>query len=160
MENPGKFDGKSSTTFKQWWESVTMYLGFYLETVDRQKIAWVGTLLTDTTLVWHLHRYWELQDNSTWANYLAAIRTKYRNEQEAANAQLKLDQLRNQGSIRTYMTEFRALNNFARATGEAIKEMWTWLCHRTSSECGSPTTWGNSRMTKGTYWQPTKPGYR
>ena len=62
MENPGKFDGNSSTTFKQWWESVTMYLGFYLETVDQQKIAWVGTLLTDTTLVLHLHRYWELQD--------------------------------------------------------------------------------------------------
>jgi len=51
MENPEKFDGKSSSTFNQWWESVTMYLGFYSETIDRQKIAWVGTLLTDTALV-------------------------------------------------------------------------------------------------------------
>jgi len=57
MENPEKFDRKSSTTFNQWWESVTMYLGFYPETTDRQKIAWVGTLLTDTALVCHLHRY-------------------------------------------------------------------------------------------------------
>ena len=57
MENPEKFDGKSSSSFNQWWESVTMYLGFYPEMVDRQKIAWVGTLLTDTALVWHLHRY-------------------------------------------------------------------------------------------------------
>jgi len=24
MENPTKFDGKSPTTFNQWWESVTM----------------------------------------------------------------------------------------------------------------------------------------
>jgi len=39
MENPTKFDGKSPTTFNQWWESVTMYLGFYPETIDRQKIA-------------------------------------------------------------------------------------------------------------------------
>jgi len=34
MENPAKFNGKSITTFNQWWESVTMYLGFYPETVD------------------------------------------------------------------------------------------------------------------------------
>jgi len=65
MENREKFDGKSSSTFNQWWESVTMYLGFYPETVDRQKITWVGTLLTDTALVWHLHRYRELGENDT-----------------------------------------------------------------------------------------------
>ena len=35
MEHPDKFDGKSSTAYNQWWESVTMYLGFYQETVDR-----------------------------------------------------------------------------------------------------------------------------
>jgi len=34
MENSEKFDGKSSSAFNQWWESVTMYLGFYSETVD------------------------------------------------------------------------------------------------------------------------------
>ena len=66
MENPKKFDRKSSSTFNQWWESVTMYLRFYPETVDSQKITWVRTLLTDTALVWHLHRYRELRDNDTW----------------------------------------------------------------------------------------------
>jgi len=39
-----------------------------------------------------------------------------------ADAQLKLGQLRYQGSIRAYLTEFRALNNFARVTGEALRE--------------------------------------
>ena len=39
-----------------------------------------------------------------------------------ADAQLKLGQLKYQGSIRAYLTEFRALNNFARATGEALRE--------------------------------------
>jgi len=73
MENPEKFDGKSSSTFNQWCESVTMYLGFYPETVDRQKIAWVGTLLTDTALVWHLHQYRDLGENDTRVNYSAAI---------------------------------------------------------------------------------------
>jgi len=99
-----------------------MYLGFYPETIDQQKIAWVGTLLTDTALVWHLHRYRELRDNDTWVNYSAAIRTEYRNDREAANTQLKLGQLRYQRFIRTYLTEFRALNLFARTTGEALKE--------------------------------------
>jgi len=122
MENPEKFDGKSSSAFNQWWESVTMYLGFYPETVDWQKIAWIETLLTDTALVWHLQRYRELGERDTWANYAAAIWTEYRNEREAADAQLKLGQLKYQGSIRAYLTEFRALNNFARATGEALRE--------------------------------------
>jgi len=106
MENPGKFDGKSMTAFNQWWEAVTMYPDFYPETIDSQKIAWIGTLLTDTALVWHLHRYRELWDNDTWANYSAAIRMEYRNEREAADAQLKLGQLKYQRSIRAYLTEF------------------------------------------------------
>jgi len=122
MENPEKFDGKSSSTFNQWWEVVTMYLGFYPETIDHQKITWVGTLLTDTTQIWHLHQYRKLRDNDTWANYTAAIRVEYRNEREAVDTQLKLGQLRYQGSIRTYLMEFRALNNFARAAGKALRE--------------------------------------
>jgi len=73
-------------------------------------------------LVWHLHRHREVRDNDTWVNYSAAIRAEYRNECEAADAQLKLRQLRYQVSIRTYLIEFRALNLFARATGEALKE--------------------------------------
>jgi len=73
-------------------------------------------------LAWHLHWYRELQDNDTWTNYAAAIQAEYHNEREAADAQLKLGQLKYQGSIRTYMTEFRALNNFARATGQGLKE--------------------------------------
>jgi len=122
MKNPETLDGKSSTTFNQWWEAVTMYLGFYPETADRQKIAWIGTLLSDSALVWHLHRYRELGENDTWVNYTVAIKAEYRNERKAVDTQLKLGQLKYQGSIRAYLTEFRALNNFAWATGEALRE--------------------------------------
>jgi len=122
MKNPDPFNGKSTTNFNQWWESVTMYLGFYPETVDRQKIAWIGTLLTDTALSWHLHRYRELGDADTWVNYSAAIRAEYHNDREAADAQQKLGQLRYQGCIQTYITELRSLNNFARANGESLRE--------------------------------------
>jgi len=122
MENPDKFDGKSTTSFNQWWEAVVMFLGFYPETNDRQKIAWIGTLLSDTAKSWHLNRYRDLGDTDTWGHYAAAIQAEYRNEREAADAQLKLGQLRYQGSIRAYMTEFQALNNFAKATGEGLRE--------------------------------------
>jgi len=122
MENPAKFDGKNPTVFNQWWESVTMYLGFYPETSDRQNIAWVRTLLTDTALVWHLHRHRQLRDNDTWVNYSAAILTEYCNEQEAADVQLKLGQLKYHGDIRSYMTEFWVLNLNVRATGESLQE--------------------------------------
>ena len=65
MKNPDPFNGKNTTNFNQWWEAVTMYLGFYPETVDQQKIAWRGTLLTDTALSWHLHRYRDLGEAVT-----------------------------------------------------------------------------------------------
>ena len=122
MKNPDNFDGKSTTAFNQWWEAVTMFLGFYPDTNNRQKIAWIGTLLTDTALAWHLNRYRELEDADTWVYYVAAIKAEYHNEREAADAQLKLGQLKYQGSIRAYMMEFRALNNFAWATGEGLRE--------------------------------------
>jgi len=122
MKNPDPFNGKNTTNFNQWWEAVTMYLGFYPETVDRQKIAWIGTLLTDTALSWHLHRYRDLGESDTWVNYSAAIRAEYHNDREAADAQQKLGQLRYQGCIRTYITELRSLNNFARANGESLRE--------------------------------------
>jgi len=80
----------------------------------------MGTILSDTALVWHLQCFRELKGNDTWVNYAAAIQAEYRNEREAADAQLKLGQLKYQGSIRTYLTEFRALNNFAKATGEGL----------------------------------------
>jgi len=79
-KNLENFDGKTTTTFNQWWELVMMYLGFYLETNNRQKIAWVGTLLTDTALAYHLHCYCELNDADTWVNYVVAIRANYHNE--------------------------------------------------------------------------------
>jgi len=122
MKNPEAFDGKSSTAFNQWCEAVTMFHGFYPETGDQKKIAWVGTILSDTALIWQLQRFRELTGNDTWVNYAAAIQAEYRNEREADDAQLKLGQLKYQGSIRTYLTEFRALNNFAKAMGEGLRE--------------------------------------
>jgi hypothetical protein len=122
MKNPETFDGKSTTQFSPWWKSVVKYLGFYPETVDRQKIAWVGTLLTGTAKAWDLHRHEVLGDRDTWVNYSRDIQAEYRDAREAATAQHKLGQLKYTGNIRAYFTEFRALNVYARATGEGLQE--------------------------------------
>jgi len=122
MANPETFDGSPSTSFNTWWRSVTKYLGFYPETGDRQKIAWVGSLLTGTAKAWDLHRYDTMGEADTWVNYSSAIRTEYMDMREAANAQIKLGQLKYSGDIRAYFTEFRALNQYARATGEGLQE--------------------------------------
>jgi len=63
-----------------------------------------------------------LRESDTWANYVAAIRAEYEDTREVANAQLKLNQLKYAYDIRAYMTEFRALNNYTRATGEGLQE--------------------------------------
>jgi len=122
MTNPEAFDGKPSTPFDAWWKLVTKYLSFYPETNDQQKIAWVGTLLTGTAKAWDLHRYNTLGGNDSWVNYSAAIRTEYHDPREAAKAQLKLSQLKYGGDIQAYLTEFKALNNYARVTGESLQE--------------------------------------
>jgi hypothetical protein len=122
MTNPEPFDGKPATPFNPWWKSVIKYLSFYPETRDAQKIAWVGTLLAGTARTWDLHRYDEMGENDTWEQYAQAIQAEYHDSREAANAQLRLGQLRYAGDIRAYMTEFRALNKYARATGEGLQE--------------------------------------
>ena len=58
----------------------------------------------------------------TWAQYTTAIRAEFRDMREAANAQLKLCQLRYKGDIKAYFTEFRTLNVYAQATGEGLRE--------------------------------------
>jgi len=122
LKNPESFDGKLTLAFNVWWESVLEYLGFYLETLDTQKIAWVGTLLSDTAKAWHQHRRRTMADRDTWARYTAAIWAEFRDTREAANAQLKLSQLCYKGDIKAYFTEFRALNVYAQATSEGLRE--------------------------------------
>jgi len=63
-----------------------------------------------------------MQDRDTWARYTAAIRAEFRDTREAANAQLKLSHLRYKGDINAYFTEFRALNVYAQATSEGLRE--------------------------------------
>ena len=55
LKTPEPFDGKPTSAFNVWWESVLEYIGFYPETLNVQIITWVGTLLSDTGKAWHQH---------------------------------------------------------------------------------------------------------
>ena len=121
LKNPESFDGKPTSAFNVWWESVLEYIGFYPETLDAQKITWGGTLLSDSAKVWHQHRRRAMRDWDTWARYTTATQAQFRDTREAANAQLKLSQLRYKGDIKAYFTELQALNVYARATSEGLR---------------------------------------
>jgi len=75
-----------------------------------------------TAKAWDLHRYDTMGEADTWFNYSSAIRAEYMDTREAANAQIKLGQLKYTGDIQAYFTELRALNRYAQATGEGLQE--------------------------------------
>jgi len=50
------------------------------------------------------------------------LQAKYRDRQEGANAQRRLGELEYKGDIKAYLTEFWALNIYARCTGESLQE--------------------------------------
>jgi len=77
LKNPESFDRKPTSAFNIWWESVLEYIGFYPETLDAQKIVWVGTLLLYTAKAWYQHRQRTMADRDTWARYAAAIRAEF-----------------------------------------------------------------------------------
>ena len=121
LDNPTKFDGKPKTPFRTWWDSVRDYIRFYPETSGIQKIAWVGTLLTDEAKEWHQAWRRLVGDADTWIVYLEAIQDEYLDPSEAATAFNQMSALHYKGDIKVYLTAFRALNIHARVTGEALQ---------------------------------------
>jgi hypothetical protein len=121
LDNPSKFDGKPKTPFRTWWDSVRDYIRFYPETNGIQRIAWLGTLLTDEAKEWHQARRRLVGDQDTWNAYSEAIQDEYLDPREAATAFNQISALRYKGDIKAYLTAFRALNIHARVTGEALQ---------------------------------------
>jgi hypothetical protein len=121
LDNPAKFDGKPKTPFRTWWDSVRDYIRFYPETTGIQRIAWLGTLLTDEAKEWHQARRRLVGDEDTWNAYSEAIQDEYLDPREAATAFSQLSALRYKGDIKAYLTAFRALNIHARVNGEALQ---------------------------------------
>ena len=106
IENPAKFDGKPKTPFRTWWDSVRDYIRFYPETSGIQRIAWIGTLLTDEAKEWHQARRRLVGDADTWNAYSEALQDEYLNLREAATAFNQLSALRYKGDIKAYLTAF------------------------------------------------------
>ena len=98
------------------------FISFYPDSTDAQRIAWIGTLLSGTALDWHQHRRRTTGNRDTWALYATHLQAEYHDRQEGANAQRRLGELKYKADIKAYLTEFRALNIYARCIGESLQE--------------------------------------
>jgi hypothetical protein len=123
LVNPKTYDGKPTTPFRPWWESVKEFLRFYPNTAGYQRVIWVGTLLTNEALEWHQARRRQYDDTDSWEAYSTALQKEYLDPREPGLALQKMWTLRYKGDIKAYFTSFRALNLLAKATGEPLQDM-------------------------------------
>jgi hypothetical protein len=122
LVNPTTYDGKPTTPFRPWWESVKEFMRFYPQTAGFRRIIWVGTLLTNEALEWHQARRRDFEED-TWEEYSNALQKEYLDPHEAGQALQKMWALRYKGDIKAYLTSFRAQNRLAKSTGEAMQDM-------------------------------------
>jgi hypothetical protein len=126
LPKPGNYDGKPKTLFRSWWKTVLGYFRFYPETLDEQRIAFVGALLTDEAKEWHQARDEEItlrNGRDTWVAYSEVLQAEYLNPREAATAHAKLKALKYKGDIKAYLTAFKALNHQAGSNGEGLQDI-------------------------------------
>ena len=79
LKDSKPFNGKPTTPFTLWWESVVELISFYPNSTDVQRIAWIGTLLSETVLDCHQHRQRTMGDRDTWGLYATHLQAEYRN---------------------------------------------------------------------------------
>lgn len=123
IKDPGGFDSKPKRDFRSWWRMVKAYFRCYPNTLDAQRIAWVGSLLTNEAREWHLARELRTRLQDTWNAYTEAIQEQYLDPEEASTAYDKLAALRYKDDIKAYLVTFEALNHQAQVTGQPLQKM-------------------------------------
>jgi len=131
LKDPKEFEGKTSTPFTSWWQSVCEYIEFYPHSTDAQRIVWIGTLLKGTAWDWNQYRRRTMGDRDTYALYAANMQAEYSDRQEAANAPRKLGGLEYKRDIKVYLTEFRALTIYVRCVRASLQEKINLVIPRT-----------------------------
>jgi hypothetical protein len=123
LPKPGTYDGKPKMPFRSWWDSVVEYFSFYPETLDRQRIAFVGALLTEEAKEWHKHHVRIRGRNETWNTYPQAIQKEYEDPEESTTIYAKMKALKYNLNIKAFLTSLSALNIHAGATGEGLQDI-------------------------------------
>jgi len=126
LPKPETYHGKPKTPFRQWWKTLDHYFQFYPGTLDVQKIAFVGALLTDEAKEWHQARddlIASRHGQDTWGAYSEAILAEYTDPREGATAHAKLKVLKYKNDIKAYLTSFRTLNLQAGSSGEGLQDI-------------------------------------
>jgi hypothetical protein len=127
MPRPATYDGKPKTPFRPWWKSVVSYFNYYPDTLDEQRIAFVGAHLTDEAKEWHQARddliTSERGRRDNWVAYSEALVNEYTDPREGAVAHDKLKALKYKGDIKAYLTSFTTLNRLAGSNGEGLQDI-------------------------------------
>jgi hypothetical protein len=125
LPKPESYDGKPTTPFRPWWKTVRHYFRFYPNTLDAQRIAFVGALLTNDAKEWHQERDEMVTENGedTWVAYSAAIQAEYLDQREGASAHVQLKALEYKGKVKAYLTAFMTLNRRAGSSGEDMQDI-------------------------------------
>jgi len=115
MNKPERYNGKDKTKFLSWWQSVESYMEVHTRNfeTDAQKIGWIGSLFTDTALEWHQKRVYQVAKlgfNDQWANYVTALRERFRDVAREHNDLKAMRKLEYKGDIAEYITKLQELN--------------------------------------------------
>jgi hypothetical protein len=105
---------------------VIAYFRFYLETVDVQRNAFVGTLLMNKAKEWHLawdEEFSQGYSQVTWVVYSEAIQDEYVDPREAATTYANLKFLKYKVNIKLYLIAFKTLNHRAGSNGEGLQDI-------------------------------------
>jgi hypothetical protein len=110
---------------RSWQKTVRYYVGFYPNTWDAERIAFIGALLTGDAKEWHQERDELISPTGedTWAAYSEAIQAEYLDQREGATAYAQLKVLEYKGNIKAYLTAFKTLNRRARSSGEGLQDI-------------------------------------
>ncbi|KAG6123951.1 hypothetical protein E4U38_008390 [Claviceps purpurea] len=119
---PVRFTGKNLTITRAWWATVIFYLDANTDSLDTDmiKINWVGSLLADLALVWHIHRadrHAPPHQPDTWTSYSKAFKVRFTDKAEDSKNYTQMMELQYKGDTDEYLTQFLELNTSGQALG-------------------------------------------
>lgn len=131
VRKPGTYDGSTKgIVLESWLYSMQTYMSFFSIEEDRQKIALAVSYLSGIAIQW-----WQMLEESgsakpeTWKDFKALILSQFKPIDSYEAARNKLAELKQTGSVKSYVDEFRKLQMIIGTemmTEEEAKHRFKW----------------------------------
>lgn len=126
IRNPPAYNGNDVSKFRPWWSRVTDFMNSYAESfpLDKFKISWVGSLLSDSALMWHHRRKKQMDQlgiTDSWDSYSAALQARFKDTMEASRNYKLMRELQYQGDTAKYLVELLDLNELVSWSGISLR---------------------------------------